>query len=58
MIELCVGSCIRGYHVYKEVWTADFGEELYTELELGNVVDRYTIAMKKDAFTQENLSNV
>ena len=24
-------SCIRGYHVYEETWTAVSGEELYTE---------------------------
>ena len=48
-MELRVESCIRGYHVYKEMWIAVFGEELYTERELGNVVDRYAIAVKKDS---------
>ena len=42
-------SCIRGYHVYKEVWTAVFGEELYTEREFGNVVDRYAVTVMKDS---------
>lgn len=48
-MELCVKSCIHGYHVYKQVWTAVFGEELYTEQELGNVFDCYVIAVKKDS---------
>ena len=30
---------IRGYHVYEEVWTATFEEQLYTEGEYGNVVE-------------------
>ena len=37
-------SCIQGYHVYEEIWTAVFGE-LYTEREIGNVVDRYASAV-------------
>ena len=48
-MELRVESCICGYHVYKEMWIAVFGEELYAERELGNVVDRYVIAVKKDS---------
>ena len=39
-------SCIRGYHVYEEVWTATFGEQLYTEREYGNV-DCYDVAVKE-----------
>ena len=38
-------SCIQGYHVYEEIWTAVFGEELYTEREIGYIVDRYAVAM-------------
>ena len=47
-MEFRMDSCIRGYHVYK-VWTAVFGEELYTEREFGNVVDRYTVTVMKDS---------
>lgn len=39
--------CIHGYHVYKEVWTATFGEQLYTEKEYSNIVDRYAVAVIK-----------
>ena len=46
-MEFRMDSCIRGYHVYKEVWTAVFGE-LYTEREFGNVVDRYAVTVMKD----------
>ena len=44
---MIIPSCIRGYYVYGEVWMAVMGEELLCERELGNVVDRYAIAVKK-----------
>ena len=35
-------SCeTSGYYVYNEIWTAVFGEVLFTERELHNVFDRY-----------------
>ena len=33
--------------VYEEVWTATFGEQLYTEREYGNIVDHYAVVMKR-----------
>ena len=47
-MEFCMDSCIRGYHVYEEIWTAVFGE-LNTEREIGNNVDQYAVAVKKDS---------
>lgn len=44
MIELCV----RGYHVYKDIWEAAIGEELLCERETRNTKDRYAVAVKKD----------
>ena len=46
-MELVWPSCIRGYHVYGENWTAVLGEELNCEMETGNVVDRYAVGVKK-----------
>jgi len=40
-------SCVRGYHIYGESWTAVFGEMLCTDRELHNVVDRYAVAVTK-----------
>ena len=45
-MELVWPSCIRGYHVYGENWTAVLGEELNCEREIGNVVDRYAVAVE------------
>ena len=49
MMHLVVPSCIRGYHVYGEIWTAVLNEQLSCEREIGNVVNRYTVATKNDS---------
>ena len=46
-MELCQDSCICGYHVYNEIWTAVFWEVLITERELHNVAYHYAVAVKK-----------
>ena len=46
-MELRQDSCVLGYHVYNEIWTAVLGEVLETEEELQNVTDRYAMAVKK-----------
>ena len=38
-------SVIRGYHVFKEVWTPQLGEILVVSEEAGNVHDRRTVAL-------------
>ena len=45
-MEFRTDSCIRGYYVYEEVWTAMFGEQLHTEREYGDIVDRYAVAVE------------
>ena len=39
MEEIEVLSCIRGYLVYKDVWTAAVGETLVCQREPENVID-------------------
>lgn len=41
-------SCVRGYHVYKDTWTAELGEELYCEIEQNNEYDKYAVSVKKN----------
>ena len=48
VMELLISSCIRGYHVYGEIWTAVLGKQLFCEHKIGNVVDRYAVAAKND----------
>ena len=42
-------SVVRGYHVYRSVWTPVLGELLYTEQELGNPEDRYAVSVLKSS---------
>ena len=40
--------CVRGYHVYKNIWDASIGEELACQREPSNGVDRYAVVVIKD----------
>ena len=41
-------SKIKGYHVYKSVWTPTLQEQVYEEIEPLSPVDKYAVAVKKD----------
>ena len=41
-------SCIRGYHIYKQVWNPVTGEELKCTRETINMIDRYAVAVLKN----------
>ena len=40
-------SCVRGFHVYDDIWTPFVGETLACEQESGNPNDPYAVAIKK-----------
>ena len=40
--------CVRGYHVYQQVWEAAHGEMLVCSREARNRHDRYTVAVEKN----------
>ena len=42
-----VASCVRGFHVYGDVWTPSIGEILICKREDGNPSDLYAVAIKK-----------
>ena len=44
-----IDSVIRGYHIYKEVWTSTVGEELNCRRERDNFKDLFAIAVMKDS---------
>ena len=47
-VMLTIGeSCVRGFHVYKGIWTPTLHECLQTRQELGNPEDEYAIAVCK-----------
>ena len=44
-----IHSMIRGYHVYKDIWTdPDYDEELECVREPGNSSDPYAVAVKRE----------
>ncbi len=43
-----IPCCVRGYHVYKDVWEAAIGEVLVCRREPTNVIDRYAVAVTAD----------
>ena len=46
--EFTIESCIRGYHVYQERWTAVIGEVLSCRREPGNASDPFAVAVMKE----------
>ena len=41
-----MASSVCGYHVYGDNLIVALGEELYCERVIGNVIDRYAVAVK------------
>ena len=40
-----IDSCVRGFHIYQDIWTPVIGEELLCEREEGNRNDRYAVSV-------------
>ena len=43
--EFIMDSCIRGHHIYKEIWTPTIDERLECVRECNNDKDKYAVAM-------------
>ena len=48
MMTFTFSSCVRGYHVYKDVWNPSVGETVNCECEGRNPEDPYAVALRKD----------
>ena len=46
--DFTVESCVRGYHVYRERWTAVIGEVLSCRREPGNASDPFAVGVMKE----------
>ena len=51
MDNFTVSAMVQGYHVYKEIWSAEVHEELRCEREVGNCNDTFAVAVKKGTVT-------
>ena len=45
--EFRIDICVRGYHIYKDVWYAMIGKVLVCETDPNNSQDRYSVAVNK-----------
>ncbi len=43
-----IEAMVRGYHAYKDIWTAVVGEELPCQRERANPRDPFAVAVLKD----------
>ena len=41
-------SCVRGCHIYQELWEAVIGEELQCQRERDNPADMYAVVVRKN----------
>ena len=44
-----VESCVRGFHVYQDIWTPITGKCLSCQMEDSNAFDPYAVAIRKGA---------
>ena len=45
--EHTMASCIRGYHVYNDIWSPYIGETLTCQRQPLNIKDRYAVSVSK-----------
>ena len=45
-----IDTYVKGYHVYKNIWKPTVNEELETEMEPDNVMDKYAVCVEKNNF--------
>ena len=43
-----IDTYVKGYHVYKNIWKPTVNEELETEMEPNNVMNKYAVCVKKN----------
>ena len=43
-----IDTYVKGYPVYKNIWKPTVNEELETEMEPDNVMDKYVVCVKKN----------
>ena len=42
-----MACCVRGYHIYKDIWAAVIGKVLVYSRKPTNMADRYDVAVLK-----------
>ena len=47
-------SCVRGYHIYQELWEAAIGEDLECQRERGNTADAYAVSVLSEGIEEDS----
>ena len=50
-----IDTYVKGYHVYKNIWKLTVNEELETEMEPDNVMDKCAVCVKKNTSIEGHL---
>ena len=53
-----VSSMIRRYRIYKDLWDASIGEELFSEREAQNYTDSFAVLVTKDDNCAKTCCNI
>ena len=56
--QFTLKTAIRGYHVYKDVWTPTIGDEFDCRQEPNNVEDRYAVGVYGDSESSDVLGHL
>ena len=51
VVNKTIESCVRGYYIYKDIWTPCIGDMLECKREPSNMIDRYAICVTKPSDT-------
>ena len=57
-VSFSVEAVVRGYHAYKDILAAVYGEELPCEREASNWVDAFAVAVMKDGMVVGHISKI
>ena len=47
-VRYCCDSAVRGYHIYQDIWEANYGKLLSCTRETGNAFDPFAVCVQKD----------
>ena len=57
-LQFVTESSIRGYHVYKSIWSLEIGERFLIKKEHNYSHDRFAVAVMKDKLTVGHIPKI
>ena len=53
-----IESCVRGHHIYKDIWNSSSGEELNYSREIENTKDPFSVVVKRRTIVGHGMINL